>query len=139
MATVTTLFSIYFFIASFVGLFRFLRWKGGEKTDGYATSVSGPVKVNNYFTGAKQRYTYEMVARDEGYAFPCKYVETTERDAAPGLELNTMTDLILLKSNSKCIRIQDYQEMKKKLYMNPLCCIGCIALTVVLIMIASSL
>ena len=139
MATVTVMFSIYYFFASFVALFRFLHWSGAVRTVGYAVSVSEPKNSYSYGSGQKRKYTYEMIANDDDMALPCTYVETTGKDAEPGLALNTLVDLMVLKDQAKAITMDDYAALKKQLYINPLACAGSIGLTVLLVMLASSL
>lgn len=106
---------------------------------GYAVSVSEPKFAYSFLSGQKQKYTYEMIANDEDMALPCTYTEITKKGEEPGLKLNTLVALMVLKNGAKAIRTEDYANLKKMLYINPLVFVGCVAATALLIMIASAL
>lgn len=139
MATVTLLFAFYFFFASFIAIFKYLKWQKGFHTTGVAVGVSEPEQAYSFLSGQQEMYTFDMQVQDGDIVIPCKYVEKKGKKQEHKLELNTTVHVVLDRSSSIVIMREEYNDLKKNLYRNPLFCVGCIAATIILMVIASSI
>ena len=139
MAKVTMLATFYYFFASIVGLFRFLKWRKAEAVIGSADSVSEPETVRAFLSGTKDKYTYNVTVSSEGSAYACKYVESKKAEQEHQIQLNTPTTFFLNKASCTVITAKDREQLKKALYINPLCFIGFLAATIALAMIAAAI
>ena len=139
MATVTALFACYFFFASIAGIFKFFGWKNRDRKIGVPVSMSEAKVVNTFVNGKQERYTYS-VSVNEGYSnVPYSYVETKGQKAEHKIRLNVPMEFVVNYDSKTAITSDDYEQLKKNLYLNPLYCAGSIAITVLLVGIASSI
>lgn len=138
MATVTVLFSFYFFFASFVGVFRFFRWVGCKRAKGVAINAYAPETVRT-FRGAREEYTYDVRLEGEDDAQIYKYTEIRSRNQEPQFLMNTPIEVRVSRRERRVILAADFARIKKKLYLNPLCFIGCMAASVLLMMMTDAI
>ena len=139
MAKIFMIMTVYFLFASISGVFKFLKWKRAERASGVPVSMSEPEAARGMMSGGKVIYTFDVELNRDGKTERFRYIEKIDKDGEHGVQLNEETEFLLDTVNSTVIPVRDLEILKKKLYTNPLACLGCAAASAVLLFIAASI